>query len=293
MVHHEAMPELPEVETIRRQLDAALPDRRITKLRASWSKSLHGRGADLMAATGSRISEVPRRGKVLVLWTDQELALLVHLRMTGQLLIDEGLDREGPMTRAVIGLDRGQLVFNDQRKFGRIILTPSDRVDEDPLLARMGPEPLDPLFDAAVLTRQLSRHRSLSIKAALLDQSTVAGIGNIYADEVLFTAGVHPETPCAGLEGAEIERLTAAIPAVLNASLEAGGSTMRDYRDATGASGTYLAIAQVFGRTDLPCHRCGTGIVKTVVAARGTHLCLTCQPLRGPAALSGDGSPTS
>ena len=121
MVHHEAMPELPEVETIRRQLDAALPDRRITKLRASWSKSLHGRGADLMAATGSRISEVTRRGKVLVLWTDQELALLVHLRMTGQLLIDEGLDREGPMTRAVIGLDRGQLVFNDQRKFGRII----------------------------------------------------------------------------------------------------------------------------------------------------------------------------
>lgn len=274
------MPELPEVETIRRQLDAALPGRRLVGIEASWPKTLEGRGMPAAGANGLRVSEVARRGKVLIIALGDEAALLVHLRMTGQLLLDEGGRLEGPMTRAVIHLDRGALVFNDQRKFGRIVVTPAQLVDADPLLARMGPEPLASDFDGSALHRQLGRHRSLSIKAALLDQSTIAGIGNIYADEVLFCAGIHPSTPCDQLGVGDIDRLADSIIGVLQRSIDAGGSTMRDYRDATGAQGGYLEEAQVFGRTDERCRRCPTKIVKTRVAGRGTHLCPQCQPVR-------------
>ena len=231
-------------------------------------------------ACGLLVTGVARRGKVLIVALGDEAALLVHLRMTGQLLLDEDGSREGPMTRAVIHLDHGDLVFNDQRKFGRIIVTPARLVGADPLLARMGPEPLASDFDATVLATQLGRHRPLSIKAALLDQSTIAGIGNIYADEVLFCAGIHPAVSCDALDAAAIDRLAGSIVSVLQRAIEAGGSTMRDYRDATGATGGYLDHALVFGRTDERCRRCSTAIVKIRVAGRGTHLCPRCQPVR-------------
>jgi formamidopyrimidine-DNA glycosylase len=278
MDHHGEVPELPEVETIRRQLASSLPGRRVEHLDASWAKTLVGRTMPVEGAGGLTISGVFRRGKVLVLSLDEGVAILIHLRMTGQLLLDERADLEGPMTRAVISLDRGRLVFNDQRKFGRIVVLPSRLVDEDPLVGRLGPEPLDAAFGAEVLGIQLGRHRSLSVKAALLDQSTIAGIGNIYADEALFGAGIHPARRCDQLDREEIARLSRVVVEVLRTAIAAGGSTLRDYRDASGGSGRYLEMATVFGRTGLPCRRCGSPIVKIRVAGRGTHLCPTCQP---------------
>jgi formamidopyrimidine-DNA glycosylase len=198
--------------------------------------------------------------------------------MTGQLLLDENRNLVGPMTRAVIGLDHGQIVFNDQRKFGRIVVMPSDEVQHDSLLSRLGPEPLSPEFTKEALAVQLARYRTASIKSALLDQSTVAGLGNIYVDEVLFAARINPTTFCTALNRAEIARIAKAIPEVLTRALVAGGSTMRDYRDASGASGSYLDHALVFGRTGQPCRVCGDVLHKIRLGGRGTHLCVTCQP---------------
>jgi formamidopyrimidine-DNA glycosylase len=272
------VPELPEVETIRRQLNEQVCGRVVTSLTASWEKSLRFAGTQHEAVVGQKISSVERRGKVLLVHLANDCTLLIHLRMTGQLLLDEHRQLVGPITRAVIGLDRGQLVFNDQRKFGSIVVMETSDIDTDSLLARLGPEPLAKEFTVKVLAARLGRHRSASVKAALLDQSTVAGLGNIYVDEVLFVARVHPLQTCASLNKAEISHLAEAIPTVLRAGIAAGGSTMRDYRDASGASGSYLDQAQVFGRTGEPCRSCATLITKIRVAGRGTHLCLTCQP---------------
>ena len=271
------VPELPEVETIRRQLNELVCGRVVTSLTASWEKSLRFDGVHRDAVLGEQIAALERRGKVLLIHLTGELTLLIHLRMTGQLLLDENSQLVGPMTRSVLRLDLGQLVFNDQRKFGRIVVMETGEVDSDSLLSRLGPEPLTPDFTAKVLATRLGRHRTASVKAALLDQSTVAGLGNIYVDEVLFVAKVHPEKSCAALTKAEVKRLAEAIPAVLQAGIQAGGSTMRDYRDASGASGTYLEKAHVFGRTGEPCERCATPLIKIRVAGRGTHLCPRCQ----------------
>jgi formamidopyrimidine-DNA glycosylase len=274
------VPELPEVETIRRQLHERCTGRVLTSLEASWPKTIVERHGDESSVIGREILAVERRGKVLLVQLSDALTLLIHLRMTGQLLIDENRVLEGPLTRAVIGLSRGQLVFNDQRKFGRIVVTATSAVDDDGLLKRLGPEPLSTAFTRRTVTDRLTRHRTASIKVALLDQSTVAGLGNIYVDEVLFVARVHPTTPCAGLGQRELHRIVDAIPEVIATAIARGGSTLRDYRDAGGSVGTYLDEAKVFGRTGQPCRRCDTPIIKIRVGGRGTHLCPRCQKRR-------------
>jgi formamidopyrimidine-DNA glycosylase len=203
--------------------------------------------------------------------------------MTGQLLLEPagGSGPPGPdtsATRVVLDLDDGsRLVFNDQRKFGRIVVLPTADVPRDPLLARMGPEPLDGGFDPAMLAAGLRRHPGLRVKSALLDQGVVAGIGNIYADEALWHAGLHPERRSGTLRAPVVRALHAGIVTVLTEGVARGGSTMRDYRDARGERGGYLEVAAVYGRTGLPCRRCGTPIVKTTVVGRGTHVCPSCQ----------------
>ena len=274
------MPELPEVETIRRQLSTSIVGLTITGVRASWEKSLTGQGISPTAAIHQEVVEVSRRGKVLLVHLSGDVSILVHLRMTGQLLLDPGRQGEGPLTRAVLSLSEGQLVFNDQRKFGRLVVMATSRIGDDALLARMGPEPLSEAFTVEGLRQAIGRHRTASIKAVLLDQSTVAGLGNIYVDEVLFVAGIHPATPCAALTKSRITKIAEAIRIVLTLAIARGGSTMRDYRDATGAHGTYLDVAHVFGRTGQPCRACGSQIVKERVAGRGTHVCRSCQPRR-------------
>ena len=277
------MPELPEVETIRRQLEACLVGRSVSAIETRWPKSLTGRGLDPAAVLGRPLARIWRRGKVLGIDTEGGVSVLVHLRMTGQLLMGSvGPDavelRDSSATRVILGLDDGsRLVFNDQRKFGRIVVLPTTDVPDDPLLARMGPEPLEAGFDPQVLGAILSQRPGLRLKAALLDQSVVAGIGNIYADEVLWCAALHPERRCGMVRHPGMEALHAGIVTVLSEGVARGGSTLRDYVDARGDRGGYLEVAAVYGRTGRPCRRCGTAIVKITVVGRGTHLCPSCQ----------------
>jgi len=278
------VPELPEVETIRLQLDAHLVGRSVSAIETRWPKSLTGRGLDPAALLGQPVTGVWRRGKVLGIDANGGVSVLVHLRMTGQLLLGSP-DPAGPVppdvssTRAILGLDDGsRLVFNDQRKFGRIVVLPTSEVAADPLLARMGPEPLEAGFDPNVLGARLRHRPGLGLKAALLDQGVVAGIGNIYADEILWSAHLHPERRCGTVRRPGVEALHAGIVTVLAEGVARGGSTLRDYVDTRGDRGGYLEVAAVYGRSGQPCRRCGSSIVKVTVVGRGTYLCPSCQP---------------
>jgi len=279
------VPELPEVETIRRQLDARLIGRSVWSVETRWHKSFTGRSVDPGVVVGRPVARVWRRGKVLGIDTDGGISFLTHLRMTGQLLLEPpGTPRDTPSpretgaTRVVFGFDDGsRLYFNDQRKFGRMVVLPTAEVSADPLLARMGPEPLEPGFDAVALGAGLARHPSMTLKAALLDQGVVAGIGNIYADEALWWGGLHPQRRCGAVRRPAVAALREGIVAVLSEGVARGGSTLRDYVDAQGQRGGYLDIAAVYGRSGQPCRRCSTIIVKITVAGRGTHLCPSCQ----------------
>ena len=282
------MPELPEVETIRRQLAACLPGRSVVAQRTTWAKSLTGRGVEPTALVGRPVEAVWRRGKVLGLDLADGVSVLVHLRMTGQLLVDPP-DAAAPVeetsaTRVVLDLDDGgRLVFNDHRKFGRMVVLPTADVGADPLLARMGPEPLDEGFGPDLLAAGLRRHPGLRVKSALLDQGVVAGIGNIYADEVLWTAGIHPERRCRTLRRPDVADLSDAVVSVLRQGVARGGSTLRDYVDTRGGRGGYLEVAAVYGRGGRPCRRCGAEVVRITVVGRGTHVCPGCQrPPRRP-----------
>jgi formamidopyrimidine-DNA glycosylase len=276
------VPELPEVETIRRQFDSFVVGATIDAVDVRWEKSFQGVDLEPRAVVGHAITGIARRGKVLEFGLDRGISLLVHLRMTGQLMVvDASLPRDAwdvDTTRVVFSLDDGRfLVFNDQRKFGRLVVIATDRMSSVPFIAMMGPEPISEGFDGAVLSGRLERHGRLSLKQAILDQRIVAGIGNIYADEALWLAGLSPERRCATLTREELDRLSAAMRSVLQRGIEHGGATMRDYRDARGDRGSYLDEAYVFGRTNERCTRCGDKIVKIRVAGRGTHVCPGCQ----------------
>jgi len=295
------MPELPEVETVRRGLAELVVGHRLAALEVRESKSFVAAdgaepGHHLVGAT---ITAARRRGKVLLLDLDTDHCLVIHLKMTGQLvhqgdgehwgaghpndsLLGELPDRS---TRVILDFDDGAtLFFNDQRKFGWVQLMPTEEVGRIPLLAAMGPEPLDDNPEREFL-RRVRRHQATSVKAALLNQAVVAGIGNIYADEALWAAQVHPATPVARLTDARLGQILVAAREVMERSLALGGSTARTYVDAQGRPGAYLSFAAVFRREGQPCPRCGETIVKTRVAGRGTHLCPVCQrvPRRRPA----------
>jgi formamidopyrimidine-DNA glycosylase len=261
------VPELPEVETLRRQFESLVVGATIEAVEIRWTKSLQGVDLAPEDVVGHSVVGLARRGKVLELDLDGEISLLAHLRMTGQfLVVDPSAPRDEwdvRATRAVFSLDDGRIA--------------TDRIVNLPFIASLGPEPIGTGFDGAVLAGRLERHDRLFVKQAILDQRIVAGIGNIYADEALWLAALSPERRCATLTREEIDRLSIAMRSVLERGIERGGATMRDYRDATGARGSYLDDALVFGRTSEPCARCNDKIVKIRVAGRGTHVCPGCQ----------------
>lgn len=288
------MPELPEVETIRRGLVENIIGKSIKRIDVSEAKSFVGRVSDI---DGARITSLSRRGKLLIIETTKQY-ITIHLRMTGQLIYVGAASRfggghptdslTGPLpdrhTRITFEFSDGShLYFNDQRKFGFVQLLDAQGLKNLPFLQTLGPEPLDPNLSTNQFIERFSRKGKSNIKAALLDQHTIAGIGNIYADESLFLAQIHPETPVSTLNHADFDRLLTSIRASLNASLDSGGSTMETYRKADGTKGDYLEkFANVFGRVGQPCPVCGTPIKKIRVAGRGTHFCPTCQPLSLP-----------
>ncbi len=274
------MPELPEVESVRRQLEPVLAGRRFDRVQIGDPRLVRPHEPAEVAAelTGERVAAVERRGKYLIVRFESDRALLIHLRMTGSLLHGPaGSLPPDPHRRAVVSLDNGSdVMYRDVRRFGTWLVL--ERGELEPYLtARVGDEPLDALFTAANLGERLAGRRT-SLKAALLDQRTLAGLGNIYADEALWRARLNPLRPAGGLERAELRRLHRGIRAVLEDGLARQGSTLRDYRLPDGSDGSMQHEFRVYGRDGEPCDRCGTPIVKTRVAGRGTWYCPSCQP---------------
>jgi formamidopyrimidine-DNA glycosylase len=272
------MPELPEVETVVAQLRPHLVGRRILAADVLWPRTLAApdRISFVERLLGRQITGLSRRGKYLLFELDSDDALIVHLRMTGRLEIvqDDSPLRAGPHTRAWFDLSGSEcLVFIDARKFGRIWLAR----DLGEVLGSLGPEPLDWEFNAARLAGRIRRRR-VAVKAMLLDQAVVAGIGNIYADEALFLAGIHPLRPGASLSDDEIERLHEAIRQVLTEAIGQQGTTLRDYRPPYSPEGAYRNSLRVYQQTNQPCPRCGTPIQRIRVTQRSSHFCPRCQP---------------
>lgn len=275
------MPELPEVETVRRLIRPRLVGRTIESARVAWTRTLGGASPASFARAvgGARVADVRRRGKFVV--CDLERggrgagALLVHLRMTGRLHVEAPTAEAGPYVRVRLGLDDGrELRFVDVRKFGRFLF----RKEPEDVLGGLGPEPLEEGFTPDVLRAGLLRRRRL-LKPLLLDQTFVAGLGNIYVDEALHRARLHPTIASDRVSRRASAALHAAVRTVLAEAIEREGSSFDAfYRTPEGRPGSYQHQFRVYGRDGLPCLACGREIRRIVVAQRGTHLCPRCQP---------------
>lgn len=273
------MPELPEVETVVRDLRAhGLEQAVIRDVEVRWPRTVGGSPGRFAAALrGQTVTRLSRRAKYIVADLASGGRLLIHLRMTGKLRFARPAERPGKHDHVVIALADGRsLIFNDTRKFGRLTLAPAGA---DPL-AGLGPEPLDDAFTEAALRRQL-KGKSRMIKPLLLDQTTVAGLGNIYVDEALWQARIHPARRADTLKPAELRRLHAAIREVLQRAVDNFGTTLGDgeanFYSVAGRRGRNADALRVFRRDGLPCPRCGAPLARTVVAQRGTHFCPRCQ----------------
>jgi len=278
------MPELPEVETVRRGLATHLPGRRIIAVVAPESEPTWQAWRDQWqpALVGREITTVGRRAKFLVLSLSDDLALVVHLRMTGALTIGVATDPPARFHRVAWTLDNGsELRFGDMRRFGTAeVLTPNALAAR---FAALGLEPLDPALDAAALRRALGDSMRRPVKAALLDQTRIAGLGNIYADESLHRAGIHPQRPVGALTDDEIARLIVAVRDVIAGGIARNGTTFdaEGFRDAFGNPGHNFHHLRVYHRHGQPCLTCGRDTVaQTRLAGRSTHYCPTCQPTR-------------
>jgi formamidopyrimidine-DNA glycosylase len=275
------VPELPEVESVRRQLKPELVGRRFERVEIADSRLVRPFEPAEVAAEleGERVVAVDRRGKYLIVRFESGRVLLIHLRMTGSLRhAPHGALQDDPYRRAVVRLDDGSdVAYRDVRRFGTwLVLEPEEA--EPYLSARVGEEPLEAVFTAAHLGRRLAGRRA-PVKAALLDQRTLAGMGNIYVDEALWRARINPLRSAASLDSGEVRRLHRGVRAALAHGIARQGSTLRDYALPDGASGRMQDEFRVYGRAGEPCPRCRTPILKTRVAGRGTWYCPYCQPL--------------
>lgn len=286
------MPELPEVETVKRGLERLIVGRVIENAISDTAKSFPNPDSEVRQfLLGASVTGVRRRAKVLLIDLSSEYTLVTHLKMTGQLVFrgDEVFGAGHPndslvgtlpdkSTRVtIIFTDGSHLYFNDQRKFGWMRLMPTISVGEIDFMKKLGPEPLEDSFTADVLYERLRRRKNTNIKAALLDQTVLAGVGNIYADEALWGAKIHPGTLVKNLTTTKVALLHQELRYVMDLSIKKGGSTDKNYVNAEGKRGSYIDFARVFRREGKACPRCGTIILKTRVAGRGTHLCPLCQ----------------
>ena len=288
------MPELPEVETVRRGLAELLPGRVVARVSVFDSpKSFPNAPADVeQFLYDARVTAVRRRAKVLMIDLDTRYSLVVHLKMTGQLIFrgaqsfagghpNDSLIGELPdrSTRVQIEFtDGSRLFFNDQRKFGWVKLLPTDEVKNLPFMQKVGPEPLDPNTRAEDFIQRIRRRQNSMIKPAFLDQAVIAGVGNIYADEALWAARIHPQTRVRNVSDQQLNTLFNELRQILQLSIDQGGSTDRNYVDAEGRKGNYLTFARVFRREGQACHRHpDQEIIKLKVGGRGTHVCPVCQ----------------
>jgi len=283
------MPELPEVETIARQLRGLVVGRKVKRFRSYWHRLTEPEPATLFARRlgGRRITGVRRRGKFVVLDLEGGEALIVSLRMTGQLLFRQGNGAAHPHRRAHIAFADGTaLEFADTRKFGRMAIVEAGALEGmvgrrrragEPLHRHLGVEPLSRRFTVRWLADALKLRGRAAIKPLLLDQTLIAGIGNIYAIEALWRARIHPLRKAGSLRADEVARLHEALRWVLRQGIRLGGASRRDYRDARGEEGRFQNEFQVYDQAGEPCPRCGAEVVRTVVGGRGTFHCPRCQ----------------
>lgn len=289
------MPELPEVETVRRGLSALIVGKVIQEVSSDTEKSFPNTKADVnQFLVGSTITAIRRRAKLLIVTLSTGYSLLIHLKMTGQLvfvgktpesrfgaghpsasLVNALPDKSTRVT--LLFTDGTKLFFNDQRKFGWMRLLPTIEIPNINFMQTVGPEPLSKNFTSDIFIQRFRRRLRTNIKAALLDQAVIAGVGNIYADESLWGAKIHPKRIVASIRDEELTLLYHELRRVMNLAIRKGGSSSRNYVNAEGKRGSYLDFARVFRREGLPCPRCGTTIEKLRVAGRGTHICPTCQ----------------
>lgn len=319
------MPELPEVETIRRGLGRLLPGKKVLSAECLDSpRSFPNSSSEVdNFLHGASVTTIRRRAKVLLIDFDSNYTLVIHLKMTGQLVFvatdpvytsaseiqseasheasiaTSSTDKLAPRfggghptdslisklpdrsTRVIIKFTDGSILyFNDQRKFGWMRLMPTISVPEIDFMKRVGPEPLEDSFGAKDFIERIKRRKGTTIKAAILDQTVLAGVGNIYADESLWAAQIHPATHVSDITDKQLSQLLVEIKKVMNLSIAKGGSTDRNYVDAEGKKGSYLQFANVFRREGQPCPRCGATIEKIRVAGRGTHVCPVCQMIQ-------------
>ncbi len=272
------MPELPEVETVRRSLEERTAGARIVRVSVCFAGCVQPlTPAELTERLVNRqIVGWGRMGKYLIAQLDDGARLCIHLRMTGQLrVVEESLATTGPYTRFLIGLEDGRsLQFDDQRKFGRVTWYADQGALEDAIA--LGPEPIRADFGPNDLAA-LVAGRTRPVKSFLLDQRLIAGIGNIYADEALHRAGLRPERPAGSLSKAEVESLCGALQEVLNEGIEHRGTSMRDYIDADGRKGSFQERLRVYGRAGEPCVRCGAPLSSVKIAGRSSVFCDRCQ----------------
>lgn len=289
------MPELPEVETIKLGLSKLIVGLEIRGISSDNPKSFQSSESDITNfIIKAKIIDIRRRAKALLIELSSKYTLAIHLKMTGQLVYIGSKKRYGgghpsdslinslpdKSTRVTITFNNGgKLFFNDQRKFGWIRLIPTDQINYINFFNKLGPEPLDNTFTWRILKDRLRLRKNSTIKSVLLDQSIVAGIGNIYADESLWGAKIHPAKLVKYLKSNEYINLHKEIIYVLNLSIEKGGSSDKNYVDADGKKGSYLTFSRVFRREGQICPRCDHLILKTRVASRGTHYCPYCQRL--------------
>lgn len=270
------MPELPEVETVMRGLVDPLAGRTITALRYEWSRALETPPAPVFAGRieGQRVERLSRRGKYILIHLHHD-TLLVHLRMTGRLYVtpDDATHDADRWVRVTFQLDNAhQLRFSDSRKFGRCYLV----TDPQEIIGRLGPEPLDDTFTREAFAQRIATRRG-RLKPLLLDQRFVAGIGNIYADEALYLARLHPRCTVETLDDDAVGRLHSAIQQVLRDGIACEGASVNWYRKPDGTKGSAQTAFNVYGRAGEPCPRCGHPVERIVVGQRGTHLCPVCQ----------------
>jgi formamidopyrimidine-DNA glycosylase len=273
------MPELPEVETVARELCPALCGHVLRRVEVLWARTVDRPDVPTFCAalTGAMVLAVGRRGKFITMGLDSGQSLLTHLRMTGKWLLYPDASGHDPYARVRFGLDDGRwLVFADTRKFGRLYLV------DDPaeVLGDLGPEPLAADFTPERLACMLGERRG-RIKPLLLNQRFLAGLGNIYTDEALWRAGVHPLQAADTLTPGQVRRLHAGIVSVLREAIAGGGTSLRDnqYRQPDGDTGAYQHLLAVYGRAGQDCPRCGAAVQRLVVGQRGTHICPRCQVL--------------
>ncbi len=268
------MPELPEVETIVRDLSRSVTGSRINKVHILNSTIWRNRRPSARTLIGRQIEGIGRKGKHILIHLSGDRTLVVHLKMTGRLTYETDSNPIAKHTHLVLALDNGEVRFNDIRRLGYLDLVKSSKLENVDFLKQLGP---DPLRISEKEFTEIVRGRSKMIKALLLDQNVISGLGNIYSDEALFAAGIHPARVSSRISKVRASRLHRAISEVLRAAISARGSSVDDYVDGSGKQGSFQNYLKVYGRGGEPCVKCGTTIERRTIGSRSAHFCPRCQ----------------